>query len=123
MKFLDLEMVLGIHFRFVGDNDVRDYGLLHSALARPVATVFGADAYPSVWEKAAALLDSLARNHAFADGNKRTAWAATRLFLDLNGHPKLTGRNIDASEELVMAVAQGKLEVPRIAERLKELIV
>ncbi|MGB3230119.1 MAG: Fic family protein, partial [Mycobacterium sp.] len=56
-------------------------GLLDAAVARPQATVFGVDAYPQVWDKAAALLQSLARNHALVDRNKRTAWAAAWTFL------------------------------------------
>jgi death-on-curing protein len=50
---------------------IRDVGLLGSAAARPRTTVFGADAYPDLWTKAAALLDSIVNNHALVDGNKR----------------------------------------------------
>ena len=63
---------------------VRDHGLLESALARPQASVFGEDAYPTLEEKAAALLHSLARNRALIDGNKRLALAATFTFLGIN---------------------------------------
>lgn len=58
---------------------VRDVGLLESDLARPQASAFGEDAHPELHVKAAALLESLARNHALIDGNKRLAWVATRL--------------------------------------------
>ena len=54
-----------------------DAGLLASAVARPQSSVFGQDAYPGVWEKAAALMESLGRNHALVDGNKQLAWTAT----------------------------------------------
>jgi death-on-curing protein len=64
---------------------VRDHGLLEAALARPQATVFGKDAYPMLDGKAAALLHSLARNHALIDGNKRLALAALIAFYGLNG--------------------------------------
>lgn len=63
---------------------VGDYGLLDSAVGRPQSTVFGDDAYPSIWDKAAALLHSLAANQQFVDGNKRVAWIAARTFLLLN---------------------------------------
>jgi death-on-curing protein len=86
---------------------VSDYGLLDSAVARPGATVFGIDAYPDKFTKAAALLQSLARNHAFVDGNKRTAWAATWTFLGINGVALATGFDVDRAEEFVLDVATG----------------
>jgi death-on-curing protein len=107
------ERVLGAEF------GVRDHGLLESALARPRTTVFGEDAYATVELKAAALLHSVARNHALVDGNKRLALAATLAFLGMNGY-RLTFTN-DEAYELVMAVAAGDLdEVGLIAARLAE---
>jgi death-on-curing protein len=101
-----------------GDVVVRDHGLLESALARPQATVFGADAYGSVEEKTAALLHSLARNHALVDGNKRLALAAAIAFLGVNGC-RLTFSN-DQAYDLVIAVAAGELdEVPTIADHIR----
>lgn len=76
---------------------------------RPQATAFGADAYPDLDTKAAALLHSLARNHALVDGNKRLALAAVIAFYGLNGR-RLTLTN-DAAYELVMAVAAGHLDL------------
>jgi death on curing protein len=100
-----------------GEVPVRDHGLLQSALARPRASAFGGVAYPSLEEKAAALLHSLARNHALVDGNKRLALAATIAFLGING-VRLTLTN-DEAYELVMAVAAGELEeIPELAERI-----
>jgi death-on-curing protein len=100
------------------DVPVRDHGLLESALARPQATAFGVDAYPSLDEKAAALLHSLARNHALVDGDKRLALAATIAFLGLNGR-RLTLSN-DEAYVLVMDVASVRLDdVSSIAERLE----
>lgn len=63
---------------------VRDRGLLLSALGRPQYSVFGEDAYPDLWTKAAALGESIARNHPLIDRNKRTAFEAMLLFLDYN---------------------------------------
>lgn len=119
MIFLDLDSLLHIAVRTLGgDPVVRDYGLLESALARPQASAFGQDAYPGLWEKAAALLHSLARNHALVDGNKRLALAATIAFVGINGR-RLTLSN-DAAYDLVMAVATGELDdVPGIASVLE----
>jgi death on curing protein len=96
---------------------VRDIGLLEAAVARPQATVFGADAYPDLDAKAAALLHSLARNHALLDGNKRLSLAALIAFYGVNGR-RLTLTNDDAYD-LVIAVATGELDsVEDIAMRL-----
>ena len=87
---------------------VRDYGLLEAALARPQATAFGKDAYPDLDAKAAALLHSIARNHALIDGNKRLALAAVIAFYGLNGR-RLTLTNNEAYD-LVISVAAGQLD-------------
>jgi death on curing protein len=90
-----------------GEVVVRDMGLLQSALARPAMTAFGDDAYPTLHGKAAALLHSLAKNHALVDGNKRLAWAATAVFLGINGHRAVATQ--DEVVDLVVAVADGTL--------------
>jgi death on curing protein len=109
MIFLTLPELLYVAERALGPGyAVRDYGLLEAALARPQATAFGEDAYPDLDAKAAALLHSLARNHALADGNKRLALAALIAFYGLNGR-RLTLTN-DAAYELVMNVAAGRLD-------------
>lgn len=119
MIYLTLAELLHVAERALGgDPLVRDHGLLQSALARPQATAFGGDAYPSLEEKAAALLHSLARDHALVDGNKRLSLAGTIAFLGVNGR-RLTLSN-DQAYELVMAVAAGELDdVAAIADRLK----
>jgi death-on-curing protein len=97
---------------------VSDYGLLDAAVARPRSTVFGIDAYPDELTKAAALLQSLARNHAFVDGNKRTAWAAAWTFLHINGI-QLGDFDVDDAEVFMNDVAtQGDLGVDAIAVKL-----
>jgi death on curing protein len=107
--FLTLPELLHVAERTLGsDYGVRDYGLLEAALARPQATAFGKDAYPDIDAKAAALLHSLARNHALIDGNKRLALAALIAFYGLNGR-HLTLTNDDAYH-LVMNVATGQLD-------------
>lgn len=90
--------------------DVADYGLLESAVARPRATAFGLDAYPDLGTKAAALLQSLARNHPFVDGNKRTAWAATWTFLAVNDIELDPTFDVDCAERLVLDMATGVLQ-------------
>ncbi|WP_405687484.1 type II toxin-antitoxin system death-on-curing family toxin [Streptomyces sp. NBC_00057] len=117
MKYLTLPELLNLAER-LGAAEVRDYGLLDSALARPQASVFGQDAYPDVWQKAAALMESLARNHALVDGNKRIAWYATWVFLHINGHRLSADFDVDEAEKFVLDVCQGSLDMPRIAERL-----
>lgn len=118
MIYLTLDELLLVANRAIeGDVVVRDHGLLESALARPQASVFGADAYPTLDEQAAALLHSLARNHALIDGNKRLALAGTIAFLGVNGQ-RLTCTN-DEAYDLVIAVATGELDgVPEIASRI-----
>jgi death on curing protein len=107
--FLTLPELLHIAKRTLGpDYPVRDYGLLQAALARPQATAFGKDAYPTLDTKAAALLHSLARNHALLDGNKRLALAALLAFYGLNGR-RLALTNA-AAYDLVMNVASGRLD-------------
>jgi death on curing protein len=117
--FLELEELLHVATRTLGaDPQVRDSGLLESALARPQASAFGEDAYATIHQKAAALLHSLARNHALLDGNKRLALAATIAFYGMNG-TRLTFTN-DRAYELVIHVAAGDLDdVPTIASLLE----
>lgn len=92
---------------------VRDEGLFFSALVRPATSAFGRDAYDSLELKAAALMSSLARNHALFDGNKRMAWVLTVAFLNINGW------DLDMSQEekhvLVLAVATGSMELDELA--------
>jgi death-on-curing protein len=115
IEYLDLEDALKL-VRALGAGPVRDVGLLDSAMGRPRSSAFGQDAYPTLALKAAALLHSLAPNHALVDGNKRLAWLATVVFLDLNGRaPDLPD---DSAFELVMDVSKGLLEVEAIAPRL-----
>ena len=117
MIHLDLDDLLHVARRTLGVVEVRDIGLLESAAARPRSTAFGEDAYPSIHDKAAALLHSVARNHPLVDGNKRLSLAAILAFYGLNGM-QLTLSN-DEAFDLVMAVTAGDLDdVEPIAARL-----
>lgn len=117
MIYLTLEELLHVAERVLPSVEVRDLGLLEAAVARPRATAFGEDAYPTLHLKAAALLHSLAINHGLVDGNKRLALAGIISFYGVNGW-QLTFTN-DEAHDLVVAVAAGTMrDVPQIAQRL-----
>ena len=120
MKYLGYRQVLWIYRRVIeetgGTFGIRDDGLLRSALARPQASFGGQDLYPTVFEKAAALLESLARNHPFVDGNKRVAWECFDLTLEMNGYR--LGGSADQHYKLVLQVIEHKLTIQEIAEWL-----
>jgi death-on-curing protein len=96
-----------------GKRRVRDLELLEAAALRPSASAFGADAYPTLREKAAALLHSIARNHPFADGNKRTAVVSAIFMLAVNGE-RVVWQPEDALRTILL-VAEGGLDVPALA--------
>lgn len=95
---------------------VRDYGLLDAAAARPRASAFGQDAYPTLHQKAAALLQSIVMGHTLVDGNKRLAWLATYVFYDLNDHD--LDATTDEGFDLMMSAINDHLDVEDIARRL-----
>jgi death-on-curing protein len=117
-RYLTIEQALRIASTAVGEPiEVRDVGLLESAIRRPRARVLGQDAYPDLLTKDAALLHSLARNHPLADGNTRLAWLATWVFLAKNG--TVLDPDDDAAYELVVSVAACEIEdVAPIAQPL-----
>ena len=120
--YLEAELILLIAEQACDDMQivVRDAGLLESAAHRPMAEMFGQEAYPDLFDKAAALLQSLAINHPLFDGNKRTAWLSCVTFLALNGVE--LSPDIDSAERLVIAVATGELEeVKAISDVLRTL--
>ncbi len=118
MIYLTPPDLLHIADRVLPATQVADPGLLDAALARPRSSALGTDAYPTVHTKAAALLHSLANNHALVDGNKRLALAATIAFLGLNGH-RLALTN-DEAYNLVMSIASGHThDVATIAQCLR----
>jgi death-on-curing protein len=105
----------------MSDAELHDFGLLESAVMRPQTTVFGEDAYPTVLDKAGALMHSLARNHAFVDGNKRTAVVATLLFLEVNGYKDRA--NDGELVSLALDAAEGLIDSAGIAGKLKNMVV
>jgi death on curing protein len=119
IEYLDLDDLLEIARAAIGEDvAVGDYGLLESALARPRASVFGKDAYPDLHLKAAALLHSLARNHALIDGNKRLAWTGCRTFLAINDH-WITAPEDDRFNFVIEVATGGIPELDKIAEHLR----
>jgi death on curing protein len=118
-EYLDLDDLLEIAPAAIGEDvAVEDYGLLESALARPRASVFGKDAYPDLHLKAAALLHSLARNHALIDGNKRLAWTACRTFLAINDH-RITAPEDDRFNFVIEVAMGGIPALDKTAEHLR----
>lgn len=115
--FLSFDDVLGIAQGVLPTVEIRDAGAIESAVARPLTTVFGDLAYPTLMLQAAALMHSLARNHPLVDGNKRIAWSSARVFLLMNGVD--LAYEIDGAEQLVLEVARGELDVDDIAQRLE----
>ncbi|MFN3865971.1 MAG: type II toxin-antitoxin system death-on-curing family toxin [Demequina sp.] len=116
-RFLTLEELLDL-CRDLHVGPVRDIGLLDASAQRPQTTLLGADAYPTLEMKAAALVHSVVANHPLGDGNERLGWHALTVFLALNG------RNVtlthDEAFDLTVAVAGGELrEVGDIAARLR----
>ncbi|MET0580187.1 MAG: type II toxin-antitoxin system death-on-curing family toxin [Ilumatobacteraceae bacterium] len=122
VDYLDLDDVLGLAARLLGTPvPIRDVGLLGSAVARPQTTVGGRDAYPDIWTKAAALLQSIVSSHALIDGNKRLGWLATAVFLELNGIDITTAANDDVYD-LVIDVASHTTSIDDLAARLLQLL-
>jgi death-on-curing protein len=119
--YLTLEEALDLHRqlidRFGGPEGIRDLGLLESALARPRSGY-----YKSLSEQASALLQSLAGNHAFVDGNKRMAFAAAAVFLRMNGYALEVDAD-DAERFLIEVVIKGRAEVSDIAAWLERFLV
>lgn len=116
--YLTSDDVLRINERFVGADQLRDFGLLDGAVTRPQQSAFGDDAFPTIHEKAAALLHGLARNHPFVTGNKRTAWTATAMFYMVNGY----NLHVEAMDVIGLTTdaAEGQVGVQDIAAVLKE---
>jgi death on curing protein len=120
--YLDLPSLLDLAELILGTPPrVRDMGLLSSAAARPATVAFGVEAYEDIWTKAGALLQSVALNHALIDGNKRLAWVAARVFLDVNGVPPVIV-DVDQAEAFVIQVVTHELDtVEEVAKGLVAL--
>ena len=122
-EFLDLDEVLEIHAlqldEYGGLSGVRDQGLLESAIEQPRATAFGELLHGDLFEMAAAYLFHIVKNHAFLDGNKRTALLAALVFLDINGVS--LEHDDERLYDLTMAGAEGRADKKQIADALRTL--
>lgn len=122
MRYLTLGEVADLHRRLLeatgGAPGIRDLGALDSAIAQPKATFGGADLYPTLVEKAAALCFSLVRNHPFVDGNKRIGHAAMETFLVLNGTE--IDAPIDDQERLMLDLAAGRIDRTQLTDWLRD---
>ena len=120
--YLTLEQVLYIHDQVIeetgGSFGLRDLGALSSAIERPKASFGGMEAYRNLLEKAAALLESLCNNHPFVDGNKRVAYVATGLFLELNGCSLVASRR--TAEPFMLKMAEGQVSLKQSYAWLKK---
>jgi death-on-curing protein len=121
--FLSLEDVFLIHKNQInlygGADGIRDLGLLESAINQPMVTFDGVSLHPSLFDKAAAYLYYLCKNHPFIDGNKRVALASSLVFLDMNGYDILDPKDI--LYDFVIDVAEGKYKIEEIKKTLESL--
>ena len=121
MRYLTLKEVLGLHKtvveRWGGAAEIRDSGLLQSALAQPQMTFGGQELYPDAAAKASAIGFSLICNHPFMDGNKRAGYAAMETFLVMNGYELEC--SVDETEQIVLSVASGATTRDGLLEWLK----
>lgn len=123
IKYLTKEEVIAGHYFMmkkmgdIGQAGVKDHSLLESAVYRPQQTVFGEDAYPALFEKAAALLDSLAKNHSFHNGNKRTAYVSAKSFLLINGYHLKFEREFAVN--FMVDIVKGEYSVEEISHILQ----
>lgn len=119
--YLTIAEVLAIHQKQIdqygGIGDIRDGGLLESAVFHPQTGY-----YNSVAEEAAALMESLANNHPFLDGNKRVAFAAAHTFLLVNGFD-LAVDSISAFEFMMRAISSGEFRFAQILKWINDHIV
>jgi death on curing protein len=121
IAYLTKEDILAIADVILPSVAMRDAGQLHTAALRPQTTAFGQDAYPTLWDKAAALLQSLVIGHPLMDGNERLGWVCAVIFLRLNGE-SLHYTDTRAAYELVIAVATGELiDIPDMAALMRKL--
>lgn len=113
---ISIEEVLQIYNilieRFGGSNGVRDLELLDSSISRPFNTFGQQDLYPTIIDKAAAIIESIVRNHPFVDGNKRTGYALMRLLLLSNDIDIIASE--DEKYDFVISIASGELTFEQI---------
>lgn len=124
IKYLSKEEVIAGHYFIMSKMEdlelagVKDHALLESAIHRPQQSKHGEDAYPTLFDKAAALVDSLAKNHSFHNGNKRTAYVAVKSFLMINGYHLKLEREFAVN--FMVDIVKGEYSLVEIAEIFQE---
>ncbi|WP_194540538.1 type II toxin-antitoxin system death-on-curing family toxin [Paenibacillus sp. JZ16] len=124
IRYLTSQEVIAINVAMiqkysVGEHiGVKNPHLLESALHRPQSSAFGEDAYLSIWEKSAALFESLGQNHPFQNANKRTAFTALLLFLRYNGYRFIMGQK--QAENLTVDMVNHKFTFQELTSLIKE---
>ena len=122
MRYISAEELLMLHARVVdatgGSHGVRDVGLLQAIIVKPSAQFGGNELYPSIFKKAAVLLEAIANYHVFVDGNKRTAFMAAAYFLHINGY-ELVATN-KAVEKTVLAVATKHMNLAALEDWIEK---
>jgi len=125
MNYLSSQDVLYLHEiaieKFGGAQGVIDFGLLESAVAQPLMTFAGVDLYPTLADKAAILAFSLANNHPFIDGNKRTAHMAMVAMLKINGQ-NLSG-TIDEHERVMLGIVEKTVSLSEFKVWIRDRLV
>ena len=121
MRYITFDEIVQIHKRMIevfgGENGIISEDAIENCVALPMLHIFGTETNPTMWLKAATLLLCLANRHPFVDGNKRTAWAATKIFLFLNGY-RLTV-STENGEGTVIGVVEGTIDTDDLAEWLE----
>lgn len=121
-RYVDITEVYYIHKAIIkkagSKAGVRDFALLHSAVQRAKVTFEGRDLYPTVFLKAASLVQSLCLNHPFTDGNKRAAWLSTKRFLYINGYHLISKKK--EAVEFMLWVDNKKPDIAKISSWLKK---
>ena len=121
-QYLTTAQILFLHARLIaetgGSHGLRDLGMLEAATARPQATLDGEELYPTLFVKAAALMDSLIHNHPFLDGNKRTGYATMEVFLLMSGYE--LSASVDDSERTMLLLASGDLTRSELTDWIRD---
>ncbi|MGG6431947.1 type II toxin-antitoxin system death-on-curing family toxin [Anoxybacillus sp. D401a] len=127
MRYVTVEEIIAMNFFIIEKyspcemKGVKEQSLLESAVYRPQQSVFGEDAYPTIFEKAAALFESLAKNHCFYNANKRTAFVALIQFLKYNGYRFVMPQ--DEAIEFVVNVVNHCYSFNQIVATIKEYTI
>jgi len=127
VRYLTVEEIIAMNFFIIEKyspremKGVKEKSLLESAVYRPKQSVLGEDAYPTIFEKVAALFESLAKNHCFHNANKRTAFVALIQFLKYNGYRLVMPQ--DEAIEFVVDVVNHQYCFNEIVAKIKEYTV